>query len=195
MRNYCVDFDDLCDEVAERSLAILLGLKAKYPEFKATLFVIPNRTSDSNIAEFRQHEWIALAPHGWHHTRGECLTWAYHEALAKLKLAYQKGIRAPAFRAPAWLINRATYEACRDMGLTICDHSENYLHVPHTQVYRYNDPAFRAPKTEPIHGHLTNTTAVDNFIEDMEADGRLSFADGSKFSFPWEVGKTIGEKP
>jgi hypothetical protein len=194
MRTYCVDFDDLYDGVADRSLDILQGLKDRYPGFRATLFTIPNRTSEATIEKFKPHTWLALAPHGWHHTRGECLTWAFPEAFDKLTRARDKGIDAPAFRAPAWFINRTTYEACRDLNLTICDHSDNYLHVPHTQVYRYNDPAFRAPKVESVHGHLTQC-AVDNFIGDMLADERLSFANESKFVYPWQAAKTVGEKP
>jgi len=189
---YVVDFDDLCDSVADRSLEYLLTLKEKYPEFRCTLFTIPNRTSDATIAKFKAYEWIALAPHGWHHTRGECLTWAYHEAEAKILEAKSRGIDAPAFRAPAWLINRATYEVCRDQQIVVCDHKEQYLKVLDTVVYRYNDPAWRKPKIRPVHGHLTDC-AVDNFIGGMMEDGRLTFAKGATFLAPWECGKTVTE--
>ena len=192
MLTYCVEFDDLCDEVADRSLPHLLLLKEKYPNFVCTLFTIPNRTGPETIAKFKAHSWIALAPHGWHHTRGECLTWPYHEAEAKIKAAKDKGIDAPAFRAPAWLINRATYEVCRDNNITVCDHLDQYLSVLDTKVYRYNDPMWRKPKIRPVHGHLTDC-AVDNFIGIMMEDGRLSFAKQGEFIFPWEAAKRVLE--
>lgn len=190
MRTYCVEMDDLCDIVADRALSQLLSVKEKYPEFVCTLFTIPNRTSDETIAKFKEHPWIALAPHGWHHTRGECLTWPAHEADAKITLARARGIDAPVFRAPGWLINRATYEACRDLAIVIADHSENYLAVAGTKVYRYNDPAWRANDVTPIHGHLTDCV-VDNYIGDMLVDGRLTFADKSEFVWPWDASKEV----
>lgn len=193
MLTYCVEFDDLCDTVADRSLEQLLIIKQKYPQFVCTLFTIPNRTSDDTLEKFKAHPWIALAPHGWHHTRGECLTWPYHEAEAKILLARKRGIDAPAFRAPAWLINRATYEVCRDHNITVCDHLDNFLKVLDTKVYRYNDPAWRKPKIRPIHGHLTDSTAIENFIGNMLTDGRLSFAAKSEFVYPWDADKRVTE--
>ena len=187
---YVVDFDDLYDEIADRALTHLLEVKTKYPNFKCTLFTIPNRTSKETILKYKEHSWIALAIHGWHHTKGECLTWPYHEAMAKISEAQDMGIDAPAFRAPNWLINRATYEVCRDKNLVVCDHKDNYLGVLDSKVYRYNDPIWRAPKIRPIHGHLTNC-AVDNYIGDMLKDGRLTFAKEANFIFPWDTYKIV----
>jgi hypothetical protein len=189
---YLVEFDDLYDGIAERSLEQLDTLKAKYPPLVCTLFTIPNRTSNATIAEFKKRPWIALAPHGWHHTRGECLAWPYHEAEAKILGARTRGIDAPAFRAPAWLINRATYEVCRDNSIVVCDHKDQYLKVLDTNVYRYNDPAWRRPKIRPVHGHLTDC-AVDNFIGNMLEDGRLTFAKGADFIYPWDASKSVTE--
>ena len=183
---YCVDFDDLFDGVADRSLRQLQIVKADHPNFACTLFTIPRRTSDSTIQMFKEHPWITLAPHGYTHTRGECLHWPHHEATSKLTEARDRGIDAPAFRAPAWLINRATYEACRDLGLVVCDHLDNYLAVDRCRIYRYNDPAGRRPKIRTVHGHLTNC-AVDNYIGDMLNDGRLSFATKAEYVTPLDA--------
>lgn len=187
MRQYVVDFDDLCDTVADRAYDQLCQVKEKYPDFTATLFTIPNRTSTATIEKFAKQKWLALAPHGWHHTRGECLAWSLYEATEKLKMAKDKGVDAPAFRAPAWLINRSCYDAAMDLNLTVCDHVDNYLHVPGCRVYRYNDPIGRLSCAQPIHGHLTNTNAIDNYIGDMLDDGRLTFADKRAFMWPWEA--------
>lgn len=187
---YVVEFDDLYDGIAERSLEQLQSVKERYTDFVCTLFTIPNRTSDATIATFKNHPWIALAPHGWHHTRGECLTWPYHEAADKILGARARGIDAPAFRAPAWIINRATYEVCRDNNITVCDHKDQYLQVVDTFVYRYNDPLWRKPKIRPVHGHLTQC-ATDNYIGDMLMDGRLTFADKGVFIYPWDANKPV----
>ena len=189
-REFVVDFDDLYDAIAERSLNQLIKLREKNPKFCCTLFTITARTSDSTISEFSKYPWIMLAPHGWRHTRGECLTWPYHEAQAKILEAKERGISAPAFRAPSWLINRATYEVCRDENIVVCDHKDHYLGVLDTKVYRYNDPAWRKSKTRPIHGHLTDC-AVDNYIGDMLVDNRLSFPTNSEFIYPWLAAKRV----
>lgn len=197
MLTYCVDFDDLCDEVADRSIGALQQVKDRVPDFKAVLFTIPNRTSDTTIAKYKKFdEWLKLAPHGWEHTRGECLAWPHHEALSKLTQARERGIDAPAFRAPAWLINRACYEVCHDLNLTVCDHKNFYLAVSGVSIYCYNDLYGRQAKTRAVHGHLTQCN-VDNFIEDMLKDGRLTFHQKTTFAYPWEVAVTrnIVEEP
>jgi len=178
-RNYVCEFDDLCDATAA-TLDTLARIKEKEPKFQVTLFTIPRRTSPETIAKAKAlGDWIHLAPHGWRHTRGECLGWAKEEALLKISLARDMGIDSPCFKAPAWLIDTEIYDACEELGYVVCDHKD--FHEPNhsTRVYRYNDHLYRAKKTTPIHGHLTN--CMDNWIEDMAKDGRLSFATGSTF--------------
>jgi hypothetical protein len=181
---YCVDMDDLCDATAD-TLDVLLRVKEKVPPFKVCLFTIPKRTSPATIARFKEYPWIALAPHGWRHTRGECLSWSVEEAVSKLRLARSMGIDAPAFRAPAWLIDRSTYEACSIEGITVCDHREYRCTYENSRVYTYNHVDGRAPKTRSIHGHLSRV--LNNYIGDMETDGRLTLHQSSTFAWPWEV--------
>lgn len=186
MRTYVVEFDDYCDATVN-TLSILQSIKAQEPEFVATLFAIPKRCSPQTIARAKALPWLHLAPHGWRHTRGECLGWSHDEARAKILAARDMGIDAPCFKAPAWLIDQEVYDVCEELGYVVCDHADYYIRDHSCRVYRYNDPANRARKTTVTHGHLT--PVAGNWIKDMAEDGRLSFAHGSKFLTPWEAAK------
>jgi len=184
MRQYVVEFDDLCDATAG-TLDTIAKVKEKYPDFRTTLFTIPRRTSPEVITKAKGlGDWLYLAPHGWRHTRGECLGWAKEEALTKISLAKAMGIDAPCFKAPAWLIDVEIYDACEELGYVVCDHLE-FHEDSNAKVYRYNDHFNRMKRTTPIHGHLSN--CMDNWIEDMAKDGRLTFAKDSVFLTPWEA--------
>lgn len=166
-----VDFDDLCDATVD-SLLLLDKLKQAHPALKVTLFAIPARCSAQTIALAKSLDakhggsWLQLAPHGWRHTRGECLGWGEEEAFIKIKAAADKGIDAPLFKAPAWLLDGDVYATCRRM---------NYI------VYNPGHLGI----TNYVHGHLTPTTG--NYIQDMYKRGELSFSPTQTFLWPQEV--------
>jgi len=200
IRIHCVDFDDLCDNVKVQSFRekpvylvdFLHAWKKECPALKVTLFAIPQRLIPENIRIFKLAvgEWVKLAPHGWRHTRGECLGWNKAEALDKLQRARDMGLDAPVFRAPGWLINNETYEACGELGLVVASHDE--LRIPNTGVkeYIYNRHLGHVPTTlRCIHGHLTPVSG--NWIYDMHAASQLSFPAKSEFVWPWEAAKII----
>src|SRR3972149_1329288 len=151
---YCVDFDDLCDNVITESIAVLSDIKAACPEFKATIFTIPQRITDDNIWRIKGigFGWLQLAPHGWRHTRGECLSWTDDEARAKLIAAKDRGIDAPIFRAPAWLIDKDTYDACGALNYIVAAHIDFRISGTGVPEYIYNS---HIPGVKTIHGHLT----------------------------------------
>lgn len=186
-RRYVVDFDDLCDATVG-TLDTLARIKEKEPDFCCTLFTIPKRTSQATLQRAKGlGSWVALAPHGWRHTRGECLGWSTVEAAFKFAEAKDMGLDAPIFKAPAWLSDEDIYKAAALANIAIADHKDFSPNNPGCPVYRYNDPFYRMRGTSPVHGHLT--PVCDNFIDDMLADGRLSFASKSTFLFCHEATK------
>lgn len=166
-----VDFDDYCDATFH-TLSLLEDLKLSNPTFKVTLFTIPMRCAPETIHAAKTLDqkyggnWLQLAPHGWRHTRGECLAWTSEEAEDKITRAANMGIDAPIFRAPAWLLNDETGEACAKM------------------KYALYNPGVMGIKNY-VHGHLTNV--LDNNIYDMLVSGRLSFTPDNIFQWPQEV--------
>jgi hypothetical protein len=185
-RYFVVDFDDYCDSTMADTIGPLTQLKEQYPLLKVTLFTIPSRTSPQTIAAAEAlGDWVALAPHGYFHTRGECLAWSDEEAYKKIKAARDMGLTAPIFRAPGWLLDGDTYIACQKLDISVASH--NLFRIPQTGVpeYVYNLVQGRSKGVRPIHGHVSPVSG--NFIRDMIKDGRLSFPVKADFKFCHEA--------
>jgi hypothetical protein len=182
-----MDFDDLCDAVKDR-LDDLARLKEQVPQLKVTLFAIPMRCSETLIHRALElgTDWLALAPHGWRHTRGECLAWTDDEAREKITMAREMGLDAPIFKPPAWLADAMVYDALAELDLAIASHRQQLIRHPTVRQYVYNDRQLRR-KVVPIHGHLT--PVMDNWLVDMLKDGRITpqWLARQKFAWPWEV--------
>jgi hypothetical protein len=182
--------DDLADSTVD-SLQYIEAFKVARPAFKVTLFTIPARCSQATLDTARALDakygggWLQLAPHGWYHTRGECLGWTQAEAVAKITAARDCGIDAPIFRAPAWLLDVDTYRACHELGYVVASHTD--FRVPRSRrgdlgdvkEYVYNDVRYRLKGTRSIHGHLSPVSGND--IKDMSKDGRLAVPDKHEF--------------
>jgi len=190
IRTFVVDFDDFCDATLGE-LRFLARLKEQYDDFKVTLYTIPHpdRTSDATIAAAKGlGDWVALAPHGWWHTRGESLAWTSEKTKKVIQASKERGIDSPSFRAPGWLLDGEVYVACGELGYTVASHS--IYRIPRTGVaeYVYNDVALRKRGTRGIHGHLT--PVAGNYIGDMDTNGSLTFGDKAKkraFAFVHEA--------
>jgi hypothetical protein len=181
-----LDFDDLCDATRPK-LAYIARLREKMPTVKVTLFTIPARCSAATIAEAKSlGDWVALAPHGWRHGFGECLSWTQEEAMAKIKLAQDKGIDAPSFRAPGWLLNDEVYAACASLGIVVADHAGFRVLGSTASTYTYNK-ALRNPRYMRLHGHLPNVSG--NGIEDHFDEFIVPNAEAREFKFVHEVGE------
>lgn len=202
-RPYIVDFDDYCDATVGELEYVRLA-KEKWPALKVTLFAIPARCIPSTIQAVRDlnakyldpavdvDDWLTLAPHGYFHTKGECLGWSAQEAQDKIGLARDMGITAPIFRAPGWLLDADVYEACGKVSYIVASHREMRVpfkgRVPFGPIpeYVYNDPAMRFPRSRAIHGHMTPVSG--NYIKDMWEDGRFSVPPKHNFLHTWEAG-------
>ena len=186
-RTFCVDFGDLCDVTAHR-LKLLEQLKDVHPGFKVTLFTIPERTSLDTIRRAKAlGDWVQLAPHGWRHTRGECLAWTDEEARVKIEAAYEKGIDAPVFRAPGWLVDGDVYEACKALNYTVASHK--IFRIPDTNALEYVWNGRYHRRLRGVHGHLTKVG--DDFIGKRLEEDRYAFPENATFVFPQDVSYQI----
>lgn len=197
VRTFCVDFDDLCDNVMVQQykgkkvnlVEFFQKWKGETPNLKVTLYTIPKRCSPSTIKSMKDlGDWVALAPHGWRHTKGECLAWSDVEAEDRILAAKDMGIDAPIFRAPGWLLDGDVYIACHDINYTVASHE--VFRIPNTGVkeYIYNmHMGVFPPRTRRVHGHLT--PVCDNWIYDMHKDGWLKLK--GDFVWPWEVSGVV----
>lgn len=125
-----VEADDFQNKYDRNGLEMLFYWKAKYPNFKITLFTIPNKTSPNFIETLKyminahqcEYEatkpWIELAVHGWDHDSNfECWGWDYEKTQALMKRIDLGGDYKKIFKAPGWTITdkHSGYEASEEM--------------------------------------------------------------------------------
>jgi hypothetical protein len=182
----CLEYDDLCD--ATRSKLIYVArLREKMPNVRVTLFAIPARCSRQTIDEARSlGDWVAIAPHGWRHGFAECMAWTSDETRAKLALARDMGIDAPAFRAPGWLLNDEVYAGCTSEGYVVADHASFRVLGSGASTYTYNKQ-LRNPPLLRLHGHLPNVSG--NGIEEHFDEFIVTNHAAREFKFVHEVGE------
>lgn len=173
------DWDDF--SWRNHRLDLLGQLKAVRPDFKCTVFAIPEPWRRSPFWSAIP-DWIEMAQHGYMHgdpptDGGECKDWTYAttvDALAKKPARFVKG-----FKAPGWQISDGCYEALLEQGWWVADQPYN------------ND---RRPKglrchllgaEDHWHGHIQNVCG--NGLEETFAHVMQLVREAESFEFMSEV--------
>lgn len=101
-----VEADDMQDRWDRNGMNFLFYWRSKFPEFKITLFTIPERTNPVMLRLLDQHkDWIELAVHGWNHESNfECYDWDYDRTMRFMERAERFGYYKKIFKAPGWSI-------------------------------------------------------------------------------------------
>jgi hypothetical protein len=110
-----VEADDFQDRYDRNGMNFLFYWKTKYPNFKITLFTIPDRTSPELLELVaRNSDWIELAVHGFNHESNfECYGWSYEKTKALMHRVYKmqptehqsdSSFYKKIFKAPGWTI-------------------------------------------------------------------------------------------
>ena len=100
-----IEADDFQDRYDRNGLNFLFYWKAKYPDFKITLFTIPDRTSPEMLELMSKHDFIRLAMHGWNHESNfECWGWDEIKTNAYLDRVEKTGAYIKMFKSPGWMI-------------------------------------------------------------------------------------------
>lgn len=109
-----VEADDFMDRWDRNGLNFLFAWKAKYPNFKITLYTIPNRTSQRmlDLLMATHYDWIELAIHGWdHESNYECWGWNYDRTKMFMERTLKEyttpggnPLYTKNFKAPGWMI-------------------------------------------------------------------------------------------
>ena len=140
--------DDFQNSWSRNGLNFLYYWKAKYPNFKVTLFTIPDKTTNEFLSMLP--EWMEIAVHGFtHESNFECFGWDYD----KTKVLMERTLKDPTyvrmFKSPGWTITpggpndlggcgyaaapedpinkdpQAVYKALGDLQFTIVDRHYN----------------------------------------------------------------------
>jgi len=120
--NVIFDLDDFCEDFND--LDILFKMKARWPDFKCTLFTIPMKCSPRFLQEIKQIPWIQMAVHGWEHIPVECQAWSREDARKFLRIAEKWGVFVKGFKAPMWRLSQGTVDALTDEGWWLADNSD-----------------------------------------------------------------------
>jgi hypothetical protein len=116
------DVDDFCDTYD--CLAEMDTLRAAYPQFRATLFTVPARTSDQLLAFAAARPWLELGVHGSTHEPNEELRsltpMQLHRALRAVGPQYAK-----VFRPPGWYIAPAHVSVLSSLGYAVALHTRD----------------------------------------------------------------------
>lgn len=82
-----VEADDFMDRADRNGLNYLFSWKARYPNFKISLFTVPEKTSPGMLNLIgRNYDWIQLLPHGFNHEGNfECYGWSYEKTRSILE--------------------------------------------------------------------------------------------------------------
>ena len=148
-----IDFDDLdggCD------LRGLFRLRARYPDFKVTLFTIPGRCSDAFLQKMAKFDWVQMALHGIHHKRFEFQYASYKDCNAIMR-EYKKGFYVRGFKPPHWRYSKASLDWLKDNDFWAAVHPDTskgvlpVLLVP-PRGTRYYD--FMESSHDCWHGHM-----------------------------------------
>ena len=98
--------DDFMDAPNRNGLSYLLYWKSLYPNFKITLFTVPDKTTMEflDFIDF-PNEWVELAPHGFtHETNFECWHWDEITTNILMKRVEDTQKYVKIFKAPGWTI-------------------------------------------------------------------------------------------
>lgn len=116
------DVDDFCDRW--NCLPALDRLKEQYPNFRCTLFTIPNRTSRALVMRAVERNWVEVACHGITHEPNEELKrldpYQLRSALRQLGVNYVSG-----FRPPGWYITAEHIKVLNELGMWVALHKRD----------------------------------------------------------------------
>ena len=169
---FTFDFDDFSPK--NTNLGLLEQLKEHYPNFKATLFLVPWEArfgSPTIITEpkykpfcdalIKAQDWLEVALHGLTHVPEEFKNVTYEEARKRIlvgeKMLINRGVPyAKMFKAPFWQLSERGKQAAEDLGFTVMeDHYYNWNlkdELPQLALKKEDKDWVVA------HGHIQDTT-------------------------------------
>lgn len=153
-RDFVVDCDDFVDP---SQLALFDDIRAARPDFKVTLYAVPNRLGPVwDLAA--ANPWARFAIHGWEHSQFECLPWTEEVAEERLQAALDMGY-APLFKAPNWLATLEVQVVCARLGIAL------HVHNTHRGPWPEGLRIFPSPKANGrlfnLHTHLIPNPATE----------------------------------
>ena len=195
-QTFILDFDDL--SFTKPGIEYLHKMKEHYPDFRCTAFTpafdIGVFMKKVSIEKFKQwgellqetKDWIEIAPHGFAHLRGECLTddrQKWETLLNAIEHTFEQiGVDfVKVFKAPYWEISKVGEEILKERGYVLAidrNNPKTLTDIP-TYVWNWSIDEMPIPKYHTIKGHghvyLTNN-GLDSCLPNL-----LKIPKGTKF--------------
>jgi hypothetical protein len=132
------NIDDFCDKRVESIdgriyfykdfgipyLQEVFALRRRYPNFKVTLFTVPDQSSRGFLESVKRFDWIEMAVHGFSHEYlDEMLDIPKDKMLDRFK-QIDFSLFCKGFKAPGWRLDQKTIDVCNEMGLWVALHGK-----------------------------------------------------------------------
>jgi hypothetical protein len=209
-----VEADDFMDQWDRNGLNFLFYWKAKYPNFKISLFTVPNRTTQGMYNLIMKHfDWIELLVHGWNHESNfECYGWDEEKTKTYMERVGRVGYYKKFFKAPGWTITpgyngypasdrdplkenpQAVYRALKEIDFVVFDRHYN-------KPGRPTEDNIVCVDCQPdlVHFHTWNVPSGDinqrNGFQDIEENFGVPWDENTEFKFVSEAWKEGLFKP
>jgi len=190
MKTFVVDADDFCTDYWRNGLNILFYWKAKYPNFKITLFTIPQKTSVGFLKLIIPHlDWIELGVHGFsHETNFEVQHWNEKTTNDHLDYAETFLVYSKVFKAPGWQITYPQpYNEYPDASKPVNDNPQLVYDVLKKRGYLVADQHYNKDKRpEDLRTYCTcNPLQFHMHTWDMEQGEPNGLEQVEKRGVPW----------
>jgi hypothetical protein len=186
------NLDDFCqDSMTYRRWKILNDIKAKYPDFRVTMFTIPMRCSWKWLRMVKfDYPWIENAVHGTDHSIQD--TYLRGGAARRISEVYDPEFYVKGFKAPKWLVGEESYNDLRRCGFWVATNKSHVFTSDHDSLnYRYDsgkelikDTLYDNKDFISFHGHITESP---NGIENLEQMILDMWESDQQFKFISEV--------
>lgn len=123
MEKIVVSIDDFCDRWWP--MDELLALKKRYPNFKATLFTIPFKTTLEFLYGVAELGWLEIAIHGFHHDDLDEMLMLSRQEIIEGFLKIDFSVYARGFKAPGWRLDEDVIKCCNEFGMWIALHGNH----------------------------------------------------------------------
>lgn len=207
--------DDFMDRYDRNGLNVLFFWKARHPNFKISLFTVPEKTSVEMLNLMDRHnDWIELLVHGFNHESNfECYGWTYEKT--KNLMNRVDGMQPTEFhgggpfykkifKSPGWCITPgyngypasdkdplkehpdAVYKALNDMNFLVFDRHYN-------KPARPTEDSIVCIDCQPniVHFHTWNVPSGDvnqrNGFQDIEENFGVPWNEDTEFYFVSEA--------
>lgn len=157
----------VCDQ--HDPLPLLISMKARVTDLKATVLVIPSKVSAGLLDRYAKYDWIQVGSQGYHGAKRECLVWPYEEAFEKMQEIFEF-VPTKIYAAMNFEGNKEVARAAKSLGVIMVDNPE---HAAVWGLYDLPRYVFGVnPDLRPVHVKAQDAAKLS---DELSADDKFDF--------------------